>query len=69
LPLKEILVHVLSKAKAFLVATLHSEGLPQEGLATLEQPEADKVGVAIYAAPQVFELARLQKQLGDLRQL
>jgi hypothetical protein len=60
LHLREILRLVLHKARQFL-CTGEMECLPQEGLATREQPQANNVGVAIYAAPQVFDLARLQR--------
>jgi len=60
LPLRMILDLVLDKAQHFLSEGLHTS-LPQEGLATLEQPQAGQIGVAIYAAPQVFDLASLQK--------
>jgi hypothetical protein len=58
LPLRLILNLVLNKARLFLCEAPHA-GLPQEGLATCEQPQAKKIGIAIYAAPQVFELAQL----------
>ncbi len=54
---------VLSKAKEFLVKKGKLQGLPNEGLATQEQPQGKDVGIAIYAAPQVFELARIQCDL------
>jgi hypothetical protein len=62
LPLGMILDLVLDRAQDFLCGNPHA-GLPQEGLATPEQPQAGKIGVAIYAAPQVFDLARLQGEL------
>ena len=62
LPLRMILDLVLDKAQHFLSEDPHAS-LPQEGLATLEQPQAGQIGVAIYAAPQVFDLAILQQKL------
>jgi len=62
LPLRMILDLVLDKAQHFLSEHPHAS-LPQEGLATVEQPQAGRIGVAIYAAPQVFDLASLQKKL------
>jgi hypothetical protein len=62
LPLREILNLVLDKARHFLCQDPHA-GLPKEGLATVEQPQAGEIGVAIYAAPQVLDLASLQKKL------
>jgi len=59
LPLRQIINLVLDKANMF-IAEGSNAGLPNEGLATLEQPEAGKIGIAIYAAPQIFDLARLQ---------
>lgn len=59
LPLRQIIDLVFDKAVHFIAKGSNS-GLPNEGLKTLEQPEADKIGIAIYAAPQVFDLARLQ---------
>jgi hypothetical protein len=64
LSLQTILNIVLNKAQKFLSEASHA-GLPQEGLATAEQPKAGEIGVAIYAAPQVFDLASLQKQLNS----
>ena len=61
LQLKTILELVLEKATNFLVENKDLECLPNEGLSTLEQPAADRVGIASYAAPQVFELARIQQ--------
>jgi hypothetical protein len=52
LPLRKILRLVLEKANRFL-----RDGLPQEGLASREQPKASNIGIAIYATPQIFELA------------
>ena len=60
--LRMILDLVLDRARHFLSEDPHA-GLPQEGLATVEQPKAGQIGVAIYAAPQVFDLASLQKKL------
>jgi hypothetical protein len=62
LPLRMLLDLVLEKAQRFLSEGPHA-GLPQEGLETREQPGAGAIGVAIYAAPQVFDLAGLQKKL------
>jgi hypothetical protein len=59
LPLRQIIDLVLNKAVRFIDKGANY-GLPNEGLSTLEQPEANKTGIAIYAAPQVFDLARLQ---------
>lgn len=59
LPLRQIIDLVLNRANNFIAKGSH-DGLPKEGLATLEQPEAGKIGIAIYATPQVFDLARLQ---------
>lgn len=61
--LKQTLHLVLRKAKEFLVKKGKLQGLPNEGLATQEQPQGKDVGIAIYAAPQVFELARIQCDL------
>ncbi|HUT45138.1 MAG TPA: hypothetical protein VMX36_02590 [Sedimentisphaerales bacterium] len=60
LHMAQILRLVLEKSLRFMVSKTDLRGLPQEGLATLEQPKASKIGIAIYAAPQVFDLARLQ---------
>ena len=60
LPLENILCLVLTKAQNFLVQKSNLKCLPNEGLSTFEQPDANKIGVASYAAPQVYELARLQ---------
>jgi hypothetical protein len=60
LPLREILEQVFDKAQHFLSPAPHWP-LPQEGLATIEQPMAGKIGIAIYAAPQLFDLAHLQR--------
>lgn len=62
LPLRGILDLVFDKARHFVSPGPHSP-LPQEGLATVEQPLAGKIGIAIYAAPQIFDLAHLQKEL------
>lgn len=62
LPLREILALVFDKARHFLSPRPHSP-LPQEGLATIEQPLAGKIGIAIYAAPQIFDLAHLQREV------
>jgi hypothetical protein len=62
LPLRLVLDLVLDKAQHFLSKGPHAS-LPQEGLATVEQPAAAQIGVAIYAAPQIFDLASLQKKL------
>ena len=62
LPLRIILDLVLERARRFLSEGSHA-GLPEEGLYTLEQPKAGQIGVAIYAAPQVFDLASLQMEL------
>jgi hypothetical protein len=62
LPLRQIIDLVLYKAVKFLAKGSHA-GLPNEGLPTLEQPEAGRIGIAIYAAPQVFDLARLERLL------
>jgi hypothetical protein len=59
LPLRSILENVLDKARMFIT----DQGLPEEGLETPEQPEAGLVGVAVYAAPQIFDLARIQSKL------
>jgi len=45
------LILVFDKAVQFIAKGSNS-GLPNEGLKTLEQPEADKIGIAIYAAPR-----------------
>lgn len=63
LPLRPIVDLVLHKAVRFLATGSHA-GLPNEGLPTLEQPEAGQIGIAIYAAPQVFDLAKLERLLG-----
>jgi hypothetical protein len=62
LPLRGILDLVLDKARHFISPKPLSP-LPQEGLPTIEQPSAGKIGVAIYAAPQLFDLAHLQREL------
>jgi hypothetical protein len=62
LPLREILDQVFDKARHFLSPAPHSP-LPQEGLATIEQPLAGNIGIAIYAAPQLFDLAHLQRKV------
>jgi len=62
LPLRNVLDLVFDKARRFLSPAPHSP-LPQEGLATLEQPLAGNIGIAIYAAPQLFDLAHLQRKL------
>lgn len=60
LHLEQILRLVLERSQRFLVSRTDMRGLPHEGLGTLEQPGASRIGIAIYAAPQVFDLARLQ---------
>lgn len=65
-PLSAVLDLVFQKAGRFLSAGAHA-GLPQEGLATKEQPQAGGIGVAIYAAPKVFDLAVLQRMLSSNR--
>jgi hypothetical protein len=62
LPLRGILDLVFDRARRFISPEPHSP-LPQEGLATTEQPLAGEIGIAIYAAPQVFDLAHLQREL------
>jgi hypothetical protein len=61
LPLGKILDLVFDKARLFLSPAPDSP-LPQEGLATLEEPHAGEIGIAIYAAPQLFDLADLQRK-------
>jgi hypothetical protein len=62
LPLRGILDLVFDRARRFISPEPHSP-LPQEGLATIEQPLAGQIGIAIYATPQLFDLAHLQSQL------
>jgi len=62
LPLRGILDLVFDKGRHFVSPQPHSP-LPQEGLATIEQPLAGQIGIAIYATPQIFDLAHLQREL------
>jgi len=63
LPLEKILRLSFRHNARFIVQDGSREGLPTEGLATLEMPAADSIGTAIYAAGQVFDLARIQYRL------
>lgn len=61
LHLKEIMHLIFSKAEKFLAKKGMVCGLPNEGLTTREQPHGKDIGIAIYAAPQVFDLARIYR--------
>jgi len=60
LRLPDLIALAVWNCAQFISVESATRGLPQEGLGTREQPGAANVGLAIYAAPQVFDLARLQ---------
>ena len=65
-PLRDIVTLSMCNTPKFLETTGDSKSLPKEGLQSIEQEKAAEIGVAIYAAPGIFELARIQV-LGNIR--
>jgi hypothetical protein len=63
LPLGDICRLGLSACDRFIHKKGHLAGLPVEGIATKELPEAGDIGTAIYAAGGVFDLACMQSSL------